>query len=83
MYNSTIFFTLSFFLNPGIIATGIFAKPVPDMHHFNYGGLIYGGGWYLMSVQALEAVVIIAWTVGMTLPALWVKLSKFEIQNIT
>ena len=52
------------------------------MPHYNYGGLIYGGGWYLMSVQALEAVVIIAWTVGMTLPALWVKLSKFEIQNI-
>ena len=49
------------------------------MHHFNYGGLIYGGGWYLMSVQALEAVVIIAWTVGMTLPALWVELLKFKI----
>ncbi len=53
----------------GLLAMGLFAKKkVDDME---YDGLLYGGGLYLLGVQALTSVVIGLWSLVTTFLFLW------------
>jgi hypothetical protein len=49
----------------GVFATGLFATPdlAPGAHH----GLLYGGGWTLLSVQIQGALTLLYWSLGMSL----------------
>ncbi|XP_033750891.1 putative ammonium transporter 2 [Pecten maximus] len=48
----------------GMISCGLFAtKDNVEMSFSFHDGLVWGGGWYLLGVQLLAIVVIIAWTV--------------------
>ncbi|XP_078573762.1 putative ammonium transporter 3 [Branchiostoma floridae x Branchiostoma japonicum] len=47
----------------GMLAVGLFLRPDRVAGLTNYAGLIYGGGWYILGVQTLACVVIIAWAV--------------------
>lgn len=46
----------------GIISIGIFGEEVTVMGgNFVQNGLIFGGGWHLLGIQALTALCITAW----------------------
>lgn len=47
----------------GTLAVGLFAMPGTTA----YSGLFYGGGWYLLGVQALGLVVVAIWGFALTL----------------
>eukprot|EP00058_Branchiostoma_floridae_P020957 XP_002606447.1 hypothetical protein BRAFLDRAFT_67699 [Branchiostoma floridae] len=47
----------------GMLTVGLFLRPDRVAGLTNYAGLIYGGGWYILGVQTLACVVIIAWAV--------------------
>ena len=48
----------------GVLAVGIFVDVDITNENFSNGqrGLLHGGGFYLLGVQTLAAVVIICWT---------------------
>ena len=60
-----------------MIATGIFAKAVPELS-YNHGGLIWTGDWYLLGVQSLAATVILVWTIVTNCIFLWV---TYQLKN--
>ncbi|KAH1001901.1 hypothetical protein HUJ04_005859 [Dendroctonus ponderosae] len=56
----------------GILAVGIFAQSPEPLDTTNgRNGLIKGGGWYLMGVQALTVLCIGSWGVCSTILMLW------------
>ncbi len=55
----------------GTLAVGIFAKPeLTEGVGKEYYGLVYGGGWSLLGIQALGLVIICIWGFLMTWAAL-------------
>ncbi|KAI8506254.1 Ammonium Transporter Family [Branchiostoma belcheri] len=46
-----------------MLAVGLFLRPDRVAGLTSHAGLIYGGGWYILGVQTLACVVIIAWAV--------------------
>ncbi|XP_061726604.1 putative ammonium transporter 2 [Cydia pomonella] len=56
----------------GVLAVGLFAdNPIPMDTTNGRSGLFKGGGWYLLGVQALTGVCLIAWGVTVTMLLLW------------
>lgn len=56
-----------------MVAVGLFAQK-ENYQDLTQGrnGLIHGGGFYLLGVQTLACVVIIAWAMAGTFLILWV-----------
>ncbi len=55
----------------GTLAVGIFAKPeLTEGVGKEYYGLVYGGGWNLLGIQAMGLVIICIWGFLMTWAAL-------------
>ncbi|XP_065331565.1 putative ammonium transporter 2 isoform X2 [Cloeon dipterum] len=57
----------------GVLAVGIFALD-PKLLNTTRGrsGVLHGGGWYLLSVQALAALCYITWSATVTFIILWI-----------
>ncbi|CAH2056328.1 unnamed protein product, partial [Iphiclides podalirius] len=56
----------------GVIAVGLFAdNPIPLETTNGRSGLFKGGGWYLLGVQTLTGVCLMAWGVFVTMLLLW------------
>ncbi|XP_063631478.1 putative ammonium transporter 2 isoform X1 [Cydia splendana] len=56
----------------GVLAVGLFAdNPIPMDTTNGRSGLFKGGGWYLLGVQALTGVCLMAWGVIVTMLLLW------------
>ncbi|KAM3956130.1 ammonium transporter [Aphomia sociella] len=57
----------------GVIAVGLFAdNPIPLETTNGRSGLFKGGGWYLLGVQTLTAVCLMAWGIVVTMALLWI-----------
>ncbi|CAH0404334.1 unnamed protein product [Chilo suppressalis] len=57
----------------GVIAVGLFAdNPIPMETTNGRSGLFKGGGWYLLGVQTLTGVCLMAWGALVTMALLWV-----------
>ncbi|XP_041983096.1 putative ammonium transporter 3 [Aricia agestis] len=57
----------------GVIAVGLFAdNPIPMETTNGRSGLFKGGGWYLLGVQTLMAVCLMAWALSVTMLLLWI-----------
>ena len=51
----------------GMMSVGIFCKRYPHEDGYSlYDGLIHGGGLYLLGVQTLASLVLIAWSASTT-----------------
>ncbi|XP_026490637.2 putative ammonium transporter 2 [Vanessa tameamea] len=56
----------------GVIAVGLFAdNPIPMDTTNGRSGLFKGGGWYLLGVQTLTGVCLMAWGALVTMALLW------------
>lgn len=56
----------------GVIAVGLFAdNPIPMETTNGRSGLFKGGGWYLLGVQTLTGVCLMAWAIVVTMSLLW------------
>ncbi|RZC33607.1 ammonium transporter 3 [Asbolus verrucosus] len=56
----------------GVLAVGIFAEnPFPLDTTNGRSGVIKGGGWYLLGVQSLACVCLVAWGVTSSVILLW------------
>ncbi|XP_045457669.1 putative ammonium transporter 2 [Melitaea cinxia] len=56
----------------GVIAVGLFAdNPIPMDTTNGRSGLFKGGGWYLLGVQTLTGVCLLAWGALVTMALLW------------
>lgn len=55
----------------GTLAVGLFAMPGTAAHE----GLFYGGGWYLLGVQALGLLTVAIWGFGLT----WIVLKLIQL----
>ncbi|KAJ0170283.1 hypothetical protein K1T71_014211 [Dendrolimus kikuchii] len=56
----------------GVIAVGLFAdNPIPMETTNGRSGLFKGGGWYLLGVQTLTGVCLMAWGIVVTMVLLW------------
>lgn len=56
----------------GVIAVGLFAdNPVPLETTNGRQGLFKGGGWYLLGIQCLSALLLTLWGLGSTYVLLW------------
>ncbi|CAH0761560.1 unnamed protein product [Diatraea saccharalis] len=57
----------------GVIAVGLFAdNPIPMETTNGRSGLFKGGGWYLLGVQTLTGICLMAWGALVTMALLWV-----------
>uniref|UniRef100_A0A6P7FBL8 Ammonium transporter n=2 Tax=Diabrotica virgifera virgifera TaxID=50390 RepID=A0A6P7FBL8_DIAVI len=57
----------------GVIAVGIFAEdPIPLDTTSGRNGILKGGGWYLLAIQTLTALCLLAWGVLSTFILLWI-----------
>ncbi|XP_068622033.1 putative ammonium transporter 2 [Battus philenor] len=57
----------------GVIAVGLFAdNPIPMETTNGRSGLFKGGGWYLLGVQTLTGVCLMAWGALVTMLLLWI-----------
>ncbi|XP_072380960.1 putative ammonium transporter 2 [Diabrotica undecimpunctata] len=57
----------------GVIAVGIFAEdPIPLDTTSGRNGILKGGGWYLLAIQTLTALCLLAWGVLSTFVLLWI-----------
>ncbi|KAG8229811.1 hypothetical protein J437_LFUL008179 [Ladona fulva] len=57
----------------GVLAVGIFAEnPVPLSTTSGRSGLLKGGGWYLLGVQALSCLCLGTWGFFTTILILWI-----------
>ncbi|KAF9420623.1 hypothetical protein HW555_003170 [Spodoptera exigua] len=56
----------------GVLAVGLFAdNPIPMETTNGRSGLFKGGGWYLLGVQSLTGVCLVAWGILVTITLLW------------
>ncbi|KAL0859084.1 hypothetical protein ABMA27_010931 [Loxostege sticticalis] len=57
----------------GVVAVGLFAdNPIPMDTTNGRSGLFKGGGWYLLGVQTLTGVCLMAWGALVTMALLWI-----------
>mmetsp|Transcript_26309 Transcript_26309/g.42982 ORF Transcript_26309/g.42982 Transcript_26309/m.42982 type:complete len:595 (+) Transcript_26309:2418-4202(+) len=65
----------------GVLATGLFAVPglAPGAHY----GLLYGGGWALLSVQVQGALILLCWSLGTSLCIMCPMFCSFQTGSLT
>ena len=58
----------------GLLSVGIFSRRFPHEDGYSrYDGLLHGGGAYLLVVQTLASLVLIAWAASVTFILLYVR----------
>lgn len=56
----------------GLIAVGLFAEGIPLSENFNQNGVVFGGEWRFLGVQALAAASFLVWGVVATFVLLYI-----------
>ena len=61
----------------GLLSVGLFSQRFPPEDGYSrYDGLFHGGGFYLLGVQTLAAIVLIAWAAVVTFILLYVRRAR-------